>query len=136
VSFKLTRDQRLLKAHDFSRVFEGAKFRVSCPQILLLGTASDQECARVGLVISKKHVGGAVARNRVKRLCREVFRHRAAQLPAIDIVILAKPGLDALSNEKLVSSLNQLFDGLCQQFNKRKPSRTDAGNANVDCPDS
>lgn len=134
MNFRLTKDCRLLKAQDFSPVFEGAKFRVSCPQLLLLGLASDQSVPRIGLVISKKNVGGSVARNRVKRLCREVFRHRRAQLPVLDLVVLAKPGLSALSNEQIVAALNRLFDGMSEQFHKRKASRPVAGNSHVESP--
>ena len=134
MSFRLTKDCRLLKAQDFSQVFEGAKFKISSAQLLLLGIVSDQPSARMGLVISKKNVGSAVARNRVKRLCREVFRHRQAQLPVLDLVVLARPGLSALSNEQIVASLNQLFDGMSEQFRKRKASRPTAGNSHVESP--
>ncbi|MES2604510.1 MAG: ribonuclease P protein component [Pseudomonadota bacterium] len=132
MSFRLTREHRLLKAHDFSQVFEGAKIKVSSPQLLLLGVASDQQHARIGLVISKKNVGDAVERNRVKRLCREVFRHRSAQLPVLDIVVLARPGLNALSNEKIVGMLNRLLDGMSEQFQKRKASCAVAGTSHVE----
>lgn len=132
MSFRLTREHRLLKAHDFSQVFEGAKIKVSSPQLLLLGVVSDQQHARIGLVISKKNVGDAVERNRVKRLCREVFRHRCEQLPLLDIVVLARPGLSTLSNEKIIGMLNALFDGMSEQFQRRKASRTAAGNSHVE----
>jgi ribonuclease P protein component len=46
--------------------------------------------ARVGLVVSKK-IGDAPMRNRVKRICREVFRHLAAELdPRLDIVVIPR----------------------------------------------
>jgi ribonuclease P protein component len=47
--------------------------------------------ARVGLTVSSK-VGGAVVRNRVKRKLREAVRHELDQLPAVDLVLVARQG--------------------------------------------
>jgi ribonuclease P protein component len=46
--------------------------------------------ARVGITVSSK-VGGAVVRNRVKRKLREAIRHEIAGLPAVDLVLVARP---------------------------------------------
>ena len=44
---------------------------------------------RLGIIASKK-VGNAVARNRVKRAIREIFRHIKHQMiPATDIVVIS-----------------------------------------------
>jgi ribonuclease P protein component len=47
---------------------------------------------RLGLSVSRK-VGGAVERNRVKRVLREQFAPLAGGLPAgVDVVVIARPG--------------------------------------------
>lgn len=120
MNFKLTKQHRLLSAGDFSAVFEGAKLKAGAPQLLLLGLITDREHARLGLVISKKNVGDAVARNRVKRLCREVFRHQCAGLPGIDIVVLARPGLAMINNADIAALLGRLLDTLATQHRRRK----------------
>jgi ribonuclease P protein component len=52
---------------------------------------ADQDMpTRLGITVTRK-VGNAVARNRIKRLVREVFRqHRARLPPGLDIVWVAK----------------------------------------------
>ena len=57
---------------------------------------------RLGVVASKK-TGGAVVRNRSKRLLREAFRLRNELFPAgIDLVIIAKPGASDLSLDAVI----------------------------------
>jgi ribonuclease P protein component len=46
--------------------------------------------ARVGITVSSK-VGGAVVRNRVKRMLREAIRHELEALPPVELVLIARP---------------------------------------------
>lgn len=132
MNFRLTKQHRLLNAGDFSAVFDGAKLKAGSPQLLLLGLITDREHARLGLVISKKSVGDAVARNRVKRLCREVFRHLSTGLPGIDIVVMARPGLAAIDNVGITALLQQLLDNLVTQHNRRRAPPNSAGTPHAD----
>ena len=52
--------------------------------------------SRLGIVVTKK-IGNAVARNRVKRLCRECFRTWPDLVPdGIDLVVIARAGAPEL----------------------------------------
>jgi ribonuclease P protein component len=115
VNNRLTKCQRLLHSRDFSQVFSEPAFRFSTPQLLILAQPNEQGVARLGLVISRKNVGCAVARNRIKRLSREAFRMRAGDFATIDIVVLARSGLDKLDNSAITAMLNSLFDKLRQK---------------------
>ena len=56
--------------------------------------------ARVGLTVSSK-VGGAVERNRIKRKLREAIRLELGDLPAVDVVLVARASATAASVEEL-----------------------------------
>ena len=45
--------------------------------------------ARLGITVTRK-VGGAVRRNRIKRLVREWFRGRQEELKSCDLVVIAR----------------------------------------------
>lgn len=109
---RYTRSQRLLTARDFDRVFSRPAARVSSKHLLLLAKPNDTPNSRLGLVMSKKNVGNAVKRNRIKRLCRETFRLNAGTLPPTDLVLLARPGISRLNNDELRALLLDLFGKL------------------------
>lgn len=62
---------------------------------------------RLGFAISKQKVRLAVGRNRLRRLVRESFRLRAAGLPAVDLVVLARDAAKAAPSGELVASLEK-----------------------------
>ncbi len=94
------RDRRIRKRADFLRV-QSTGQRASTPHFVLLVAAQDPLVSpaapsRLGVVVTKK-VGNAVARSRVKRVCRECFRTSPGLVPdGIDLVVIAKEGAPEL----------------------------------------
>ncbi|WP_447530480.1 ribonuclease P protein component [Vreelandella sp. TE19] len=106
------RGLRLLNAGDFSYVFEQADLKVHGKGMMALARFNTRGHPRVGLVVSKKNVKRAVDRNRFKRLVRESVRLRQHRLPSVDIVILAKRGVQDIDNETLYRQLHGMWKRL------------------------
>ncbi|MEH6548584.1 MAG: ribonuclease P protein component [Pseudomonadales bacterium] len=119
--FDFSRDRRLLTAKDYQFVFSSAELKAAHPQLLMLARPNSGCHARVGLVISKKHVKLATARNRIKRLLRESFRQRANQLPALDIIVLSRPGIAKLDNHTLTALIEKQWNKLAQRAASNTP---------------
>ena len=99
---------RLVKPAEFTRVFRRNR-RSADKLFTVLASPNDVGHPRLGLAIAKKSIALAVQRNRVKRLTRERFRLNRASLPAVDLVVMARPGIARFSNEKLDASLARHF---------------------------
>lgn len=111
-----SRELRLLTPSHFTHVFNDAIPAVS-PQFTLLARTNNAENPRLGITIAKKRVRKAHDRNRLKRLIRESFRHRATQLPPIDIIVIGKSGADKLSNDEIYMVLDKLWRKLVKRCN-------------------
>src|ERR671937_2291126 len=65
--------------------------------------------ARAGFVVSRK-VGGAVARNRAKRLLREALRLEGRELPeGLDLVLIARPSVATASYHDVASDVRKIL---------------------------
>lgn len=101
---------RLLDSSAYQDVFDKPDFRISNQYILILGRKSPTGNARLGVIVAKKNVARATARNRVKRVIREAFRTTKSLLPSCDLVVLSRNGLDSLDNERCRACINELLE--------------------------
>ena len=104
--FEFSERLRLRSRVDFDRVFKRCE-RSSDHLFTVLARRNDKMHPRLGLVVSRRSAGNAVARHRIKRLVREQFRLAQHELPFADMVVISRPGLSTSSNEELVSSLTR-----------------------------
>lgn len=82
--------------------------------VLYAFPTSSASPARIGLSVPRK-VGGAVTRNRVKRLLREAFRQAQGRLAAgYDVVVVARPAVSELADRQgldgVEGSLRELLE--------------------------
>lgn len=100
------KNKRLLTKKEYGHVFEQAK-KVGMPTFFALTRANDKETARLGFAFSKKQLSKASSRNRIRRIMRESFRLQS--LVPVDIVILAKFGLDKQTNQEINQDMTLLW---------------------------
>ena len=102
------RARRLRTPGDFKRVYAAGR-RLGHDFFSVTAQANDLEAARLGMAVAVRAMGGAVERNRVRRLIRESFRLHQAALPALDIVIGVRPGARGAAAAELRASLERLW---------------------------
>jgi ribonuclease P protein component len=87
---RLPRSRRIRKRTEFVRLQRGAGRRAG-PRFVVITEVARHGVSRLGITASRK-VGGAVVRNRIKRLVREFFRHYQQQLvPSRDVLVIVRP---------------------------------------------
>lgn len=109
---------RLRKPGEFKFVLTGGR-RLQEPPLTAAIKPNDARSPRLGFAVSARSVPRAVDRNRIKRQARESFRRSRALLPALDIVILARPGAGKTKARELRAALDRLWNKLCD--NSPKP---------------
>ena len=100
---------RLTAADDYRRVFKHCRHRLNNRWLTVLASPNQLPHPRLGMAISRKVARTAVARNRIKRVIRESYRHWQARLGSVDIVILGCNGVDGQTNRELTTALEKLW---------------------------
>jgi ribonuclease P protein component len=95
--------RRLSRSGEFERVYREGSSHASRHLVVYAfprSTPASDDGPRLGVSVGRK-VGGAVERNRMKRLLREAFWDTAADLPeGYDFVLVARPDAGELARER------------------------------------
>ncbi|MFV2089887.1 MAG: ribonuclease P protein component [Pseudomonadales bacterium] len=105
------RQARLTRADEFERVLRHPEFKLRSGPLRLNAVFNRMQCARLGLVVGKKAVPPAHARNRIKRIVRDRFRRTRSLLGSLDMVIRVT---GPLRSADLDMYLEHLFTGIVE----------------------
>ncbi|RKX33129.1 MAG: ribonuclease P protein component [Verrucomicrobia bacterium] len=103
----LSREQRLRRPREFQEAY--AQGRRWTGRYMVLWLRSGEGAAlRLGVVASRR-IGGAVKRNRARRLLRELFRRERKRMRGdFDVVLVARKEILDAEWEELVAELRRL----------------------------
>jgi len=117
----LPRTARLTQGRDFNRVFQNAS-RVSDRYFTVLFRPNGGHGARLGMAVSRRKAPKATDRNRIKRIIRETFRHRRAEIGSNDIIVIPKPAAREATRTQLHRCLSRLWGKVAAEWHVHSSS--------------
>lgn len=103
------RSARLVRAEDFRNVF-AQPIRFGDGLVTVLVRSNGLDGPRLGLAVGRRRIGGAVRRNRFKRIVRERFRVWRDRLGGYDIVVMPKPAAATADHKTLRNSIDRQWE--------------------------
>jgi ribonuclease P protein component len=110
---------KIKKTDDFSSVFNFRK-RISGQFLVIHYMPNVLEHARVGLIVGKKLVRGAVQRNYMKRVLRELYRQEQSRLHGVDILIRPQKAFTRENFAQIEAEFRQLIRKLCERTHSKQ----------------
>lgn len=120
---------RLSRSAEFERVYRQGRSTANRYLVLYTFPNPAADRPRLGLSVSRK-VGGAVERNRVKRLLREAFAQGEPGLaPGQDIVVVARPDVSELAEREGLAGIARTLEELIDRSRLRSGAEPQAAGA-------
>jgi ribonuclease P protein component len=124
MSARVSSRGRLSRSAEFERVYRHGRSVANRQLVLYTFPNTSTERPRLGLSVSRK-VGGAVQRNKVKRLLREAFAHAEAGLiTGQDVVVVARPPAGELADREGLAGVDAALAELIGKAGLRGPAST------------
>jgi ribonuclease P protein component len=115
---RFTRDLKILKADEFSSVFNFKK-RFHSEYFIFHFQPNEERKARLGLVAGKRVAKSAVKRNYMRRVLREAFRkNEQIHDVAVDLVLNVKKPFNKTHFNQVETSFNQMVLKLQKQIDE------------------
>ena len=97
---------RLSRSAEFDRVYRHGRSTANRHLVLYAFPNPTGEATRLGLSVSRR-VGGAVERNRIKRLLREAYARAEGDMrPGHDVVVVARPPVAELAEHEGLAGID------------------------------
>lgn len=116
---------RLSRSAEFERVYRQGSSAANRYLVLYRFPNTAAEQPRLGLSVSRK-VGGAVERNRAKRLLREAFERAGLDVGGgQDLVVVARPPVRELAEREGLAGVEGALAELLDRSGLRSPAPSD-----------